>query len=98
MTDEPVPLPDPPAGHPVEIARALERLHHWWREPIAGFISLGIGVFDTWHFGRDSGLSSSLDEFLVVGGVVLIAGSPRLFSSAQWMHTPVPPPRGGKQP
>lgn len=52
---------------------------HWWREPLAGFFSLGVGCYDTWKFGRDAGLTSSLDEILVVGGIVLIAGSRKLF-------------------
>lgn len=55
---------------------------HWWREPIAGMLSLGIGCYDTWKFGRDAGLTSSLDEILVVGGIVLIAGSRKLFMGA----------------
>lgn len=55
---------------------------HWWREPIAGVLSLGIGCYDTWKFGRDAGLTSSLDEILVVGGIVLIAGSRKLFMGA----------------
>ena len=52
---------------------------HWWREPAAGFVAIAIGCWDTWHFGRDGGLSTSVDELLVIGGVVLIAGS------ARWM-------------
>lgn len=63
---------------PIEAARA--HLRHWWREPIAGLLALGIGVYDSWKFGHDTGLSSSLDEILVIGGVVLIAGSKRLFT------------------
>lgn len=82
------PPPSPPATPPdfnpatilpVEAAKAV--LQHWWREPLAGLLALGIGVYDTWKFGRDAGLSSSLDEALVVGGIVLIAGSKHLFGS-----------------
>ena len=64
---------------PVEAARA--HLRHWWREPAAGVLALMIGCFDTWYFGRDAGLSSSLDEILVIGGIVLVAGSKRLFGA-----------------
>jgi len=69
---------DPAVALPIEAAEA--HLRHWWREPLAGALALGIGVFDTWHYGREAGLSTSLDEILVIGGVVLIAGSRRLFS------------------
>lgn len=74
----------PPISLPVvtqEEADALlqEHIQHWWREPLAGAISLAIGVYDVWKFGRDAGLSSSLDEILIISGVVLIAGSRRLF-------------------
>jgi hypothetical protein len=69
---------DPASVLPIEAAEA--HLRHWWREPLAGALALGIGCFDTWHFGREAGLTSSLDEILIVGGVVLIAGSRRLFS------------------
>jgi hypothetical protein len=68
---------DPATVIPLDAARA--HLRHWWREPVAGFIAVFIGVFDSWYFPRDAGLSSSLDEILVIGGVVLIAGSKRLF-------------------
>ena len=69
----------PPVSEQVmdEFARAV--IHHWWREPIAGIAAIAIGCWDTWHFGRDAGLTSSLDELLVVGGIVLIAGSRQLF-------------------
>lgn len=63
---------------PVEAARA--HLRHWWREPVAGMISVAIGVYDSWAYGHEKGLSSSLDELLVIGGIILIAGSKRLFS------------------
>jgi hypothetical protein len=64
----------------IPLAAARANLMHWWREPVAGLASLSIGCFDAWFYGRDSGLTSSLDELLVVGGVVLIAGSKKLFS------------------
>lgn len=81
----PPPLPppdvdDPAVVLPVEAARAV--LQHWWREPLAGAAALAIGCYDTWVFGREAGLSSSLDEVLVIGGVVLIAGSRHLFGGA----------------
>jgi hypothetical protein len=69
---------DPAKIIPLEAARA--HLRHWWREPLAGLVAVGIGVFDSWHFGREGGLTGSLDEILVVGGIVLLAGSRRLFS------------------
>lgn len=47
---------------------------------MAGVISVAIGTFDAWHFGRDIGLSGQVDELLIIGGIVLIAGSRRLFS------------------
>lgn len=72
---------DPVKLIPIEAARAS--LLHWWREPIAGFIAVAVGVWDTWHYGRDAGLTSSVDELLIMGGVVLIAGSRRLFSGAR---------------
>jgi hypothetical protein len=81
MTDPattPIGLDDPAAVLPLESARAS--LAHWWREPAAGALALAIGCFDSWHFGRDLGLTSSLDELLIVAGIVLIAGSRRLFA------------------
>jgi hypothetical protein len=69
---------DPAVVIPVEAARA--HLSHWWREPASGLIAVGIGVYDAWMYGHDQGLSSSLDEILVIGGIVLMAGSRRLFS------------------
>lgn len=71
---------DPDNVIPLEAARAS--LLHWWREPLAGALSVGIGTFDAWHFGRDVGLSGQVDELLIIGGIVLIAGSRRLFSGA----------------
>jgi hypothetical protein len=71
---------DPVVVIPLEAARA--HLAHWWREPVTGLIAVGIGVYDSWFYGHDKGLSSSLDEILVLGGVVLMAGSRRLFAGA----------------
>ena len=68
---------DPEKVIPIEAAKA--HLRHWWREPVAGAISIAIGAFDSWFYGHDAGLSSSLDEILVIGGIVLMAGSRRLF-------------------
>ena len=82
--EQPVPLAvqqaddvDPASVIPLEAARA--HLRHWWREPVTGLIAVGIGVYDSWFYGHDQGLSSSLDEILVIGGIVLMAGSKRLF-------------------
>lgn len=84
MSDEP---PEDPASLvPLEAAR--EHLLHWWREPVAGALALGVGVFDTWRFGRDGGLTASLDEALVIGGIILIAGTQRFIGR---------PLNGGKQ-
>ena len=63
----------------VRLAQQFEHWIHWWREPVAGVAALGIGCYDTWHFGRNDGLTSSLDEVLIISGIVLIAGSRRLF-------------------
>ena len=71
---------------PLEAARA--HLAHWWREPVSGLIAVGIGVYDAWKYGHDQGLSSSLDEILVIGGVVLMAGSRRLFSGPPVLTEP----------
>lgn len=66
----------------IKIARGWEHILHWWREPVAGVASLAIGCYDTWSFGRNDGLTSSLDEVLIISGIVLIAGSRRLFGGA----------------
>lgn len=71
---------DPVKLIPLEAARA--NLLHWWREPIAGAVSVAIGCVDVWHWGRDAGLTTSVDELLILGGIVLLAGSRRLFSGA----------------
>ena len=62
---------------PIALEAAHEHLLHWWREPIAGILALGAGLYDTWHYGRDGGLTASLDEALVIGGLILIAGTQR---------------------
>lgn len=82
---------DPAQLIPLEAARAS--LLHWWREPIAGLVGCGIGCFDAWHFGRDGGLNASIDELLIIGGIVLIAGSRKLFTGSLG-----PPPRNGGNP
>jgi hypothetical protein len=91
MSDE----ADPAKLAPFEAA--MEHLSHWWREPLAGALALGIGTYDAWFFPRDLGLSPSLDEALVIGGIVLIAGSRKLFGAV-----PVPTVRengnGDKKP
>lgn len=71
---------DPATIIPIEAARA--HLSHWWREPVTGLVAVSIGVYDSWFYGHDKGLSSSLDEILVIGGIVLMAGSRRLFAGA----------------
>jgi hypothetical protein len=94
MTDEPSRQPleievaeaDPGKVIPLEAARA--HLAHWWREPMTGVIALGIGVYDSWIYGHEKGLSSSLDEILVLGGIVLMAGSRRLFAGAPSLIKP----------
>lgn len=95
MTDTPIPSdPDPAYVLPLEAAK--EHLLHWWREPVAGIVSLGVGVYDAWYFGHDAGLSSSLDELLIISGVVLIAGSRRLFGGAITAAFQRPPSNGVK--
>ena len=72
---------------PVEAARA--HLRNWWREPLAGLLSFTVGVIDCWHFGKDAGITSSLDEIMIITGIVLIAGSRRLFGG---LPTTIEPP------
>lgn len=79
MSEPAIPPVTPPFTAPEAEAMAAEHFIHWWREPIAGIASLAIGCYDTWMFGRDKGLTASLDEILIISGVVLIAGSRRLF-------------------
>lgn len=73
----------PPEENPLPLEAAREHLLHWWREPVAGVLALGIGAFDAWHFGRDGGLTASLDEALIIGGVILIAGTQRFIGRPQ---------------
>lgn len=73
---------------PLKLARGWEHILHWWREPVAGAASLAIGCYDTWKFGRNDGLTSSLDEVLIISGIVLIAGSRRLFGGAGAVEKP----------
>lgn len=77
MSDRPGAEPLDPTKLTLEAAHAA--LQHWWREPVAGLVAIVIGVSDTWHYGRDGGLSTSVDELLVIGGIILIAGSRKLF-------------------
>jgi hypothetical protein len=61
------------------MAVPVEPVLQAWREPLAGALALGIGVYDSWYYGSEAGLTGSLDEILIIGGIVLIAGSRRLF-------------------
>lgn len=61
----------------------IEHLQHWWREPIAGVIAVGVASYDQWHFGRDGGFTSSLDEILILSGIALIAGVRNLFGGTK---------------
>lgn len=67
----------------------VEHIQHWWREPIAGLIAVAIGSWDAWHYGRDAGFSSALDEILILTGIALVAGIRNLFAQKQ-------PPNGEK--
>lgn len=60
----------------------LEHLAHWWREPAAGVLAVAISTFDAWTYDRDAGLSSSLDEILLLTGIALIAGVKNLFGGS----------------
>lgn len=71
---------EPPTNGALE---RLEHIQHWWREPIAGFIAVGLAVWDVWHFGRDSGFTISLDEILLLTGIALIAGVRNLFGGSK---------------
>jgi len=82
MTDTTTPTGPEEATESFPEKAAEASLRHWWREPVAGLVSVIVGCWDTWHFGREAGLSTSLDEILVIGGVVLIAGSRRLFTGS----------------
>lgn len=50
-----------------------------WRQIAAGILSISIGIYDLWFIGRDRGLSSQLDELIILGGLGLIAGIPSFF-------------------
>lgn len=77
MTNEEPVLP--PANG--DMLARMEHLQHWWREPIAGLIAVGLGSYDVWHYGRDAGFSASLDEILILTGITLIAGVRNLFGA-----------------
>jgi hypothetical protein len=83
--------PDPPQTNGTTALERMEHLQHWWREPIAGFIAVGLSVFDVWHYGRDAGFTSSLDEILLLTGITLIAGVRNLFGGKA-NGAPPPPP------
>ena len=73
--------PSAPPANGGTLAR-LEHLQHWWREPLAGFVAVGLASFDVWRYGRDAGgFTSSLDEILILSGVALIAGVRNLFAA-----------------
>lgn len=57
-------------------------IKHWWREPLAGALAIGIACWDTWHFGHNDGFNTSLDELLLLTGLALIAGIRNLFPSS----------------
>jgi hypothetical protein len=64
-----------------DLQSRFEHVQHWWREPVAGFVSVGVAAYDCWHFGRNDGFSTSLDEILLLTGIALIAGVRNLFGS-----------------
>lgn len=74
-------MTEPPPEDPIPLETAREHLLHWWREPIAGALALAIGCWDTWHYGKSDGLTSSIDEILVIGGLVLIAGTKKFIGT-----------------
>ena len=78
MSEEPVAQPKPNNGG---MMARIEHLQHWWREPLAGFVAVGLASFDVWRYGRDAGFTSSLDEILILSGIALIAGVRNLFSA-----------------
>lgn len=80
---------EPPPKNGDMLAR-LEHLQHWWREPIAGFVAVGIASYDCWTFGRNDGFTTSLDEILILTGIALIAGVKNLFGGK--------PPNGNGEP
>lgn len=74
-------MSDEPASNGLHFLARLEHFQHWWREPLAGLISVGIGTYDIWRYGRDGGLTISLDEILILTGIALIAGVRNLFGA-----------------
>ena len=73
------------------VLERLEHLQHWWREPIAGVIAVGLATYDVWHYGRDAGFTSSLDEILILTGIALIAGVRNLFGGKNGLPPPSQP-------
>jgi hypothetical protein len=69
---------EPKNGQPSEkpTPERVEAYRHWWRSLIGGFVCVGIGCYDEWVFGHNAGFTTSLDELLVIAGVLLIAGAP----------------------
>lgn len=59
----------------------VEHVQHWWREPIAGVIAIAVASWDAWHYGRDGGFSTPLDEILLLTGIALVAGIRNLFGT-----------------
>jgi hypothetical protein len=47
---------------------------HSWRACLGGLISVGVGVWDAWQYGRERGLGIEIDEGLIFAGVYLISG------------------------
>jgi hypothetical protein len=72
---------EPPPTNGDNLLEKLEHIQHWWREPLAGIIAVGLGSYDTWTYGRDAGFTSSVDEILILTGITLIAGIRNLFGS-----------------
>ena len=54
---------------------------HWWREPLAGIIAIGVSCYDIWIMGKEKGLSGPLDELVLHTGIALIAGVRNLFGA-----------------
>lgn len=88
MDDQPI---TPPPEKHADLLVRMEHYQHWWREPLAGVISVGLGARDIWAYGRDAGFTSSLDEILILTGIALIAGVRNLFGGRE------PPRNGGPQ-
>lgn len=101
MSDAPAPTvatAPPDNGWPKgEWLEHQEHYAHWWREPVAGAIAVSISTYDAWFFDRDAGLSSSLDEILLLTGIALIAGIKNLFGTVTTPQKPLgTPPEAGK--